>query len=536
MQTFQRLGGFASRRRYLVVAGWLGILAVAVIAVGPLFGRLATVDSLSADAESARAQTRIEELMSDGPTIFAVVEGLEAYSPKLNDNVNGIAAEIRAIPNVVEVNSIFKPIRDPAADVPGVLVTVELAENLDSSALEDVEDAVAARLHQIDAPSVLVGGDHLAERAFGTQAARDLALGESVTFVFLIVALIVFFGGLVPAMLPLAVAVIGVGTTLLALYGVSLFATVGEYSLNVVTLLGIGLAVDYSLLIVSRFREQRASGDDVRAAIETAMGRAGRAVAISGLAVAAAMAGLAAFAEPLFASMALGGTVSVLLTTALALTATPAMLAIVGHRIPPVRPRPNAGRHPLLVRLAGLAQRRPAPVALAATVGLLVLALPLVTANFANSDVRALPAAVPERAANDAYQRLYGKNVPSPVTVVAEVDTNSPEMLDYLGRLTYFEGVVASRCGRAHRPGRPSSICARTERRAVLHHARSSRHCATTRRRFRSWSPATPPRSSTTRTPWSVGYPSWWDWSSSPCSRCCSRSPAPSSCPSRRCC
>ena len=78
---FQRLGRFAHRRRYWIVAGWIGVIVAAAAAGGPLFDRLATVSSVSADAESTRAQARIEELIADGPTIFAVVEGMEAYSP-----------------------------------------------------------------------------------------------------------------------------------------------------------------------------------------------------------------------------------------------------------------------------------------------------------------------------------------------------------------------------------------------------------------------------------------------------------------------
>ncbi|WP_127509365.1 MMPL family transporter [Actinoplanes solisilvae] len=440
------MGPIAVRWKYWILVGWLGVFAVAVIASGPLFDRLATVDNLDAGAESARAQARIEQVTADGPTIFAVITGMTDYSAELNDSVAGAGEDVRAMPGVVEVSSTFTPVRDPTADRRGVLITVQLAENLDDEALED---AIVTRLHRIAAPSILVGGDRLAERAFGTQATRDLALGESVAFAFLIVTLILFLSSLLAAALPLLVAVVGVGVTLLALYGVSTFTIVGEYSLNIVTLLGIGLAVDYSLLIVARFREQRATGDDVPAAITTAMSRAGRAVVISGLAVAAAMAGLAAFAEPLFASMALGGTLAVLLTTALALTAIPAMLAVVGGRIRPAQPRPW-----LAARTTRFAQRRPVPVAIAATLGLLVLALPLLDANFANSDVRALPASVPERAAYDAYQEIYGEGVPEPVTVVADVDPNAPEMLDYLNRLTYFDGVS----GVTMRPGSPPGV------------------------------------------------------------------------------
>ena len=263
MQLFARLGAFAYRRRYWVLAAWLGVVVAAVVAGGPLFDRLATVSSLSADAESARAEARIEELIADGPMLFAVVEGMEVYSPELGDSVHNVVAQLQTIPGVAEVNSNFTPSFGEGADQRSILITVELAEELEGDPLEQVEDAVVARLHQIDAPSVRVGGDHLAERAFGTQAARDLAIGESVAFALLIVALIVILGGVLAALLPLTVAVIGVGTTLLVLYGVSLFTTVGEYSLNIVTLLGIGLAVDYSLLIVARFREQRAAGEDV---------------------------------------------------------------------------------------------------------------------------------------------------------------------------------------------------------------------------------------------------------------------------------
>jgi len=468
---FAVLGRFAYRRRWWVLAGWAAVF-VAGIALSPrLFDRLATVDSLSPDAESVAGENRVRELVSDGPIVFAVVSGIDVYDPTLVSSVSKVAGELRTIEGVADVDDLYtSPGGRIGADNRSTLVWVELLENLPVDRQEAIEDQVRAKLKTIDAPAILVGGDHLAERAFGDQAVRDLAVGESIALALLLVALVVIFGGVVAASVPLTVAIAGVSATLLALLALSGWTDVGEYSLNIVTLLGLGLAVDYALLIVARYREERAGGADPPEAIETAMSRAGRAVAISGLAVTAALAGLTAFAEPLLASMALGGATVVLLTTALGLTAVPALIAVAGRYLPPagaqtwvtratgaVRDRlphravgPHrtgragrasatgptaAARSPLLARLAAHAQRHPGPVAATTTLGLLLLAAPLVSANLANSDARALPHSLEERRAYDAYQTLFAANQAPAVTVVAEIDAASPILRDFLNEL-----------------------------------------------------------------------------------------------------
>ncbi len=471
---FAWLGRFAYRRRWWVLAAWAVVLVAGIALGGQLFDRLRTVDGMRADAESVRADRQVKELISDGPIVFAVVGGRDVYDPGLVGSVSALSAEIRKIPGVVDVDDLYtSPGGRIGADNRSTLVLVEVSESLADAELEAVEDQVRAKLRQIAAPTVLVGGDHLAERAFGEQAVRDLAVGESIAFVLLLVALVVFFGGVVAASLPLAVAIVGVSATLLVLYGLSAVTEIGEYSLNIVTLLGIGLAVDYALLIVARYREERATGAEPDAAVETAMARAGRAVAISGLAVAIALGGLVAFAEPLLSSMALGGAAIALLTTALALTAVPALIAVAGDRIPPAgvetwvrraiahvhlrrrmagkaassaagkaAGRARAGPRPtLLVRLASIAQRYPAPIAAATTLGLFVLALPLASANLANSDARSLPASLEERRAYDAYRVLFSADAANPVTVVATVDATSAELRDYLNELNQLPGV-----------------------------------------------------------------------------------------------
>ncbi|WP_238018232.1 MMPL family transporter [Dactylosporangium sp. AC04546] len=449
---FESLGRFVARRRGLVLAAWVVALVVGVGAGGQLFDRLRPVDALSADAEAAQAERLVTEHSADGPVVYAVIRDVDLTSPDLVRSVTDTATELRKLPGVVKVEDLTTRGAPTGADDRSTMVLVELAEDLAPAKLESLEDQVRNRLHRIQAPSVLVGGDHLAERAFGEQAVRDLAVGESVAFALLLVALIVVFGGVVAAGLPLAAAVVGVSVTFLVLLAVSLLGPVGEFSLNIVTLLGLGLAVDYALLIVARYREERAGGTDPETAVATAMRHAGRAVAISGLAVAVALAGLAMFAEPLLASMAVGGLVVVLLVTALALTLVPALIVTAHRHIPAAGAETWVTRAlarlrwlprgSVLARLASTAQRRPSVVALMVTVGLLVLAAPLLGANFANSDARALPSGVEERRAYEARQALFTRSEAAPVTVVATVDPTTPQARDYLNDLMKLPGVV----------------------------------------------------------------------------------------------
>ncbi|HEX6873464.1 MAG TPA: MMPL family transporter [Micromonosporaceae bacterium] len=509
---FARLGRSAARRRWWVVAAWSAVLLAGLVFSGPLFDRLTTVDSLRGDAESVRAEQQIADLVDAGPVLFAVVAGVDPYHPDVVADVSRVADQVRAMPEVGDVADLYtSPGGQIGADNRSTLIRVELVEHLPDDRLAQAEDRVRAALNTIRAPSVLVGGDHLAERAFGEQALADLVVGESVAFAVLLVALVVIFGGVLAASLPVSVAIVAVSATMLALLGVSAITPVGEYSLNIVTLLGIGLAVDYALLIVARYREERATGLATMAAVEAAMSHAGRAVAFAGTGVAVALVGLAAFGEPLLASMAVGGTLVALISTLLALTLVPALIAVAGDRIPPagaqtavtravaairqrwsrLRPRwstsptpaqpaepasrptvqlgsasrptvllgsasrptvllgsasrptvlsGSASRPTVLLRLATLAQRRPGPIAALTIAGLILLALPLLGASFANSDARALPAQAEARRAYETYRSLFAPE-PVPVTVVAIADAASVPVREYLNQLNQLPGV-----------------------------------------------------------------------------------------------
>ncbi|WP_433212571.1 MMPL family transporter [Dactylosporangium sp. CS-047395] len=421
-----------AKYRWAIVGFWLAVTVAGAVFGGGLFDRLATTGTNRADSESAVGQARIDELAPSGSMVFAVVEGFEPYDPRLIATVSAAAQEIRAMPGVKEVNDLYTGVGGGiGADNRSVSVRVELEPGLAEAPREALEDRVRARLQQIQAPSVLVGGTKLAERAFADQSVHDLAIGESVAFAFLLVALYLFFGGVLAAALPIAVTVASVTGSLLVLLGLSHVTKVSEYSLNVVTLLGIGLAVDYSLLIVARYREERLRHEPAEA-LDVAVRRAGRAVVISGLAVTLTLAGLTAFAEPLLAAVALGGAAVVALATVAALTLVPALIALSGDRITPAARVRWGG---LLARLAKRAQREPARVALLATVALLVLAAPLLGANLANSDARALPSSNEARRAYDVMETKFQNNAAPPVSVLLQAGADRAEVRDLMNRI-----------------------------------------------------------------------------------------------------
>ncbi|MGI5146420.1 MMPL family transporter [Plantactinospora sp. CA-294935] len=485
---FAAFGRSLWRWRWPVLVAWLGLVLAGATLGGQVFDRLVDTDNLRPDAESQRADRRVAALLPEGPIVVAIVRDRDPYDPALVASVNRVRAEVQAVPGVREVEDLYNAAGGRiGADNRSTLVRVELADGLPTAEREAAEDRVAALLRGIDAPQVLVGGETLAERAFAEQAIDDAAVGESIALGVLLVALVVILGGLLAGVLPLVAALAAVAVTLLGLYGLTAVTGVGEFTVNVVTLLGIGLTVDYALLLIARFREERGDGpgsehgpgndDGLRSgdpaeALARTMATAGRTVLISGLAVAAAMVGLYAFAEPLLAAMALGGALAVALATCAGLTLLPALLAVAHRHIPapgartwvrrtlaaaasparrivPARPAttprsgtPGAGPG-LLGRLAEYAQRRPGPVAFGVSAGLLLLALPfLAGANLANSDARTLPRSMEARQVHDVLLRDFEAGRAAPVTVVVEADPASAEVRDLMNQLNTLPQVI----------------------------------------------------------------------------------------------
>jgi putative drug exporter of the RND superfamily len=443
-----RIWGWLYRWRWLVVAAWTVVALAGGVIGGGIYDRTQTVDQLSPDAPSMQADDRLQQLIPEGPVVFAIVRDVDPYAPDVVASTQTVTGELAKWPSVKEVGDLYSsPGGRIGADTRSTLVRVELRPNPSEA---DVS-AVVAKLHEIGRPQgakppdgpvgsgarVLVGGQPVAEADFAKQAISDAALGESIALAALALFLIaiVRWG----AIAPLAAAVAAVATTLLVLVGLAEVIAVSDYTVNVVTLLGLGLAVDYALLLLWRFREESARSS-VEQALAQTMRTAGKAVAVSGAIVAATMAGLAIFAGPLLAAMALGGAVVVVVATVVALTLTPALLAVLAHRLRPITP--DTSRTGLLERLAAVAQRRPDTVIIVAVAALILMAMPLAGVNLINSDARTLPAGVESHAAYELYFQDFQHGKPDPVTVVVDTSSGGEAMRDYLNKLNNLPDVA----------------------------------------------------------------------------------------------
>jgi RND superfamily putative drug exporter len=440
---FAAIGRFTYRRRLLVVLAWLGVLVAGALFGSRVFAHLDSGNGLRGDAESVATLRRLNQATGSGTEVTALVDGRDVHDPALRASVAAAVAELRRRP---EVRRVIDPLERPvpallASDGRALLLQVELRDDLPDGRRDQLVDQVSARLRQIDAPRVLVGGDRAASLDFQHRAEKDLQRGETVALPFVVVLLLLIFRGVVALLLPLAVALVAIAGALLVLLGVSQVTDISTYSVNVITMLGIGLAVDYSLLLVSRFREERAAGRDPAGAVERTLATAGRTVAFSGLTVAVALSGLLVFAVPFLRSMAWGGIGVVLVAVVAAVTLIPALLGLWGHRIRPARA--TGSDRGLFYRVSRLVQRLAWAMVPLLVVGLALLAAPFAHAKLESSGVEALPRSSGVRQLFETLRARFPGRGSDPIIVVAEINPGAPAARAFVARVRALPGVVA---------------------------------------------------------------------------------------------
>ena len=421
-----RIGRLAVRRRRLILA--LG--AVGFVAGGVLGGGVASKLSLGGfedrDAESTRAARVLEESFGGAPNLVLLVTAKAGSvdAPAVAAAGQALTAELAREPTVSFAASYWSlgappPLRSKSGDAALVLARIRG----DDDDVSKVAEHLLPRFRRDDATiSVRTGGLAAVFDDVGHIIEQDSVKAESIALPVTLLLLILVFGSVIAATLPLAVGLLAIVGTFVVLRVVASMTEVSIYSLNLTTAMGLGLAIDYSLFVVSRFREELRAGKTTEDAVVTTVQTAGRTVAFSGLTVAVSLGALLVFPLAFLRSFAYAGIAVVLLAVVGAILVLPAALAALGPRVDKWvlwRHRPKEVGEGAWHRIALVVMRRPLPIAVGVTALLLVLGSPFLGIELGLPDDRVLPKSAASRQVQDVLRRDFTTSEASALSVVA---------------------------------------------------------------------------------------------------------------------
>ncbi|MFD5536703.1 MMPL family transporter [Streptomyces sp. NPDC127079] len=318
-----------------------------------------------------------------------------------------------------------------------------------------VKKAVTELQDRIDADPVLrdnvtLGGPTASNVEGSTISSEDLGKAEAIGFPILLVLLLFIFRGVIAALIPLGGAICTIALALGTMGVVMTAMHLSIFALNLVFALGIGLSIDFSLLIISRFREELSRGADTQEAVRTTLFTAGRTVFFSGMTVAVALASLLVFPQRFLYTMGIAGIATALGALVFALAGLPALLAVLGPRINKWAPKrwqrtfEEAQTEGRWYRFSRGVMKRPATVAVAAGVTLILLGLPFLGIKFTGIDSAAMPEDSHAGKVYDSLDRDFPGSLQSPVNLIHEApDSAGPKLTEYADSLAKIDGVAA---------------------------------------------------------------------------------------------
>ena len=463
---FEALGRAMYRRRRWVVAAFLAFLVFAGLWGTGVFTAMTGGGFDDPGSESSRAAAAAEEAL--GRDAADVVVLYTSPSMTVDDPAyrQAVTATMAALPAdaVTRKLTFFETQAPPlvSADRRSTYAVLTLAGDADqrTANLERIEGQLAA-----PGLEVRLGGGETVNRDINERTSEDIARAEMISLPILAVLLVIIFGSVAAAGLPLAIGGVAILGAFTALRGFAEVTDVSVFAVNVVTILGLGLAIDYGLFMVSRFREEVRRQPSIEDAVARTMATAGRTVAVSGVTVALSLAGLLIFPQVFLRSMGFGGMSAVLIAMLAALTLLPALLAMLGAKVDALSVRPlfrrMTGRHSaatvtaaagtgLWARIAHGVMRRPVVTVLVVVGALAALALPFTRIQFGGIDERALPADAGSRVVTEYIRENFPSAPTPPIEAVVTLagDVSAPEgaaSLDaYVDRLSAVPGVAGA--------------------------------------------------------------------------------------------
>jgi uncharacterized membrane protein YdfJ with MMPL/SSD domain len=460
---FSRWGAFVYRRRRIVVLLAIAVALAGGVAAADTSKHLTSGGWLDPTSQSAQVADRLEADFGTGRTSFIAVfhatqPGAVATSPAFQGAIATALAPVLELPHVVGALG-WAETGDPrfistAGDAAYALIQLDLTEDQSVDVVPTVEAALAPPAGY----TVALTGFGPIQRDSAELSDADLRRAETVSLPIAALVLLLVFASLVAAAMPLLVAGLAIPTSIGVLDFVAQRAEMSIYVLNIATMLGLALAIDYSLFIVSRFREELGRGRTVEQAVERTIGTAGKAVTFSAIAVAIGLSGLLWFRATSLSSIGLGGAIVVVCSIGYALTFLPAVLGMLGPRVNALsvdgllralRLRRGApvARESRWARVAMGVMRHPVVVLGLVLAILLTAGSPFLRIEQGVPDVSVYPASMPSRAAYVALTSEFAQGETTPITVLVDTpgDATSPEnvasIMAFSTRVAAVEGI-----------------------------------------------------------------------------------------------
>ncbi len=437
---FNSLASLAQRRgrRVVILAAVFFVIAGAI--GGGVASKLAPYGADDPGTESVKAQNRLEDDGYRAASVIVIVQNTSPTTPAGRQRVAQLESQLKRNPDVASAASYLdthnRDFVSRQGDITYIAVSLKAT---DDKAQQDAAKRIADDLE--GRPGISVGGIALAQEQVNKQVEKDLRMAELLAFPLLFLLSLLFFRSAVAALLPLMIGGLAIVGTFLMLRLANEVVDVSVFALNLTTGLGLGLAIDYSLFVVSRYREEIAKTGPGAEAMRRTMNTAGRTVLFSSITVAVALASLLVFPQRFLYSMGLGGALVALFASLIALTVLPAVLALLGNRVNALAPgflQRRAERDATHMqdgfwyRLSRFVMRRPVGVATVTAVLLLVLGIPFYSLKFTSVDAQVLPESASARQVDNVMRAEFPPFRDTPNQIL--VENANPKALAAVGR------------------------------------------------------------------------------------------------------
>ncbi|MEY2634289.1 MAG: hypothetical protein RIS75_229 [Actinomycetota bacterium] len=450
---FDRIATLIVNRSVLVLVMCAAVFTTAAAVGAAVIPRMSGGGYGDSSSESARVVTILEDTFQiTEPHLTLAIGQIDVKDsvdkPAVTQAANDVISDLLKTEGVAKIDSYWslnKSSNLKSHDGSLALVFVYLeGETL------DIKNAVSKQIIEStpaiqDDVEIYIGGTGAIYTAINTQITQDITFAEFISIPLTLILLLIVFGTAIAAGMPLMVGISAIGGALFGIWAVSLFTEVSVFALNLITGLGLGLGIDYALLIVNRFREELARGRDVADSIRTTLKTAGKTVMVSGLTVALTLGSMIVFPQSFLKSFAYAG-VAVCMTAVLgALIPLPAALYLLGHKIDKFKIRRGnlaPGDDGAWATIARNVMKRPIVTTVSVLIVLISLATPSLTAQFSQVDDRVLPASSEASKTSQLFRDEFDSNESAPIEIIIPAGTSESAITKFASDVSLHEEII----------------------------------------------------------------------------------------------